>query len=373
MRSCFILAGEKSGEEHALTFFSDLKKLCPDTHFFGVGGDELCQNGVELIYHFKDFSSMGFSEVAGKIPFYYQALKKIEEEIDNRKTKVAILIDFQDFNLRLAKKLSKKGVKILYYVAPQAWAWKSGRASKIAQYVHTLFTILPFEKTWFQDRGVRQVMSIPHPIMERYKDDFINIYPKIHKTKNEIIKIMLLPGSRSFEVRELLPIFMESIRLLKKDFKIETHLVKVEHLSSNYYKLFESQVDVVYSSSEITKAMKACDFSLAASGTVTLATGVYEIPTVVCYKASLLNEFIFNNFIKYKGHISLTNLIHEKMVFPELIQSEVTPFRIQQLIKVWITEKESYNNLKDILSSTRTKLKGENFSVPEYMAGIING
>ncbi len=373
MRSCFILAGEKSGEEHALTFFSDLKKRCPETHFFGVGGEELAQNGVELIYHLKDFSSMGFSEVVGKIPFYFSALKKIEEEVDRRETKVAILIDFQDFNLRLAKKLSQKGVKILYYVAPQAWAWKSGRASKIAKYAQTLFTILPFEKKWFQERGVRQVKSIPHPIMERYADDIINIQPKMHKTPNDIIKLLLLPGSRSFEVLELLPIFIESIRLLKKDFKIETHLVKVEHLSPKIYEFYDSEIDVLHSSSELTKAMKECDFSLAASGTVTLATGVYELPTVVCYKASLLNEFIFKNFIKYKGYISLTNLIHERLVFPELIQSEVTPQKIQQLIKVWINEKVIYNNLKNILSTTRLKLQGENFSVPEYMAGIING
>ena len=115
-----LIAGEKSGEEHALSFVPELLRKFPNLHFYGVGGDNLKSNGMELLYHLRDFSSWGFTEVIGKIPFYFKALRKIEAEVERRNTKIAILIDFQDFNMRLAKKISKKGVKVLYYVAPQA-------------------------------------------------------------------------------------------------------------------------------------------------------------------------------------------------------------------------------------------------------------
>ena len=126
--NCLLVAGEKSGEDHVLTFLSKLQTKLPHLQFWGVGGDQLAQRNVELLYHLKDFSSMGFSEVIAKILFYKRAENLLIREAKKRRCRVAILIDFQTFNLRLAKKLKKEGLAILYYVAPQAWAWKSYRA-----------------------------------------------------------------------------------------------------------------------------------------------------------------------------------------------------------------------------------------------------
>ncbi len=371
MDSCLLIAGEKSGEEHAMSFFQELRKNSPQTHFYGVGGDELQKEGMELLFHLKDFSSMGFSEVIHKIPFYFKALSRLEKEVKLRGTKTAILIDFQDFNLRLAKKLSKLGVKVLYYVAPQAWAWKPYRTDVLAKSVHTLFTILPFEKRWFKDRGVHQVKSIPHPLMLTYKNELASIPKKPFGSWDKKLKILLLPGSRRFEVHSLLPEFIQAIRELKKTHKIEVHLVKVDHLSPHVYEFFKDDVDVWYPSQDLTKAMRECHLSLAASGTVTLSTGLFEIPTVVCYKTSLLNEFIFYNFIKYKGAISLTNIIHDKMVFPELMQERVNAHQLIRIIKTWIENESVYNELKSTLQETNKLLSGEDFSVPEYMAQVI--
>lgn len=372
MESCLIIAGEKSGEEHAMSFFPELVKLCPDVKFYGVGGDLLQANGMEILYHLKDFSSMGFSEVIHKIPFYFRALKNLENEVVARGTKTAILIDFQDFNMRLARKLKKRGVNVLYYVAPQAWAWKSNRATKLSQTVHTLFTILPFEKDWFGSRGVKQVKSIPHPLMLTYRNELGSIPGKPFSSMQDKLKLLLLPGSRRFEVFGLLPDFIRTVRLLRKTMNVEVHLVKVSHINPDFYKQFEQDVDVWYNSEELTKAMKECHLSLAASGTVTLSTGLFELPTIVCYKASLLNEFIFYNFIKYKGPISLTNIIHNKMVFPEYVQSEVIPERLAGVIKSWTRNEKLYNELKATLKETKNLLGGENFSVPEYMARVIH-
>jgi lipid-A-disaccharide synthase len=131
-------------------------------------------------------------------------------------------------------------------------------------------------------------------------------------------------------------------------------------------------LDVVYESQELTKAMRECHFAFAASGTVTLSTGLFELPTIVCYKASLLNEFIFYNFINYKGPISLTNIIHRKMVFPEFTQGDVDPARLVRVISSWTSNENTYNELKATLKETKNLLSGENFSIPEYMAQVIH-
>jgi lipid-A-disaccharide synthase len=367
-----IIAGEKSGEEHAMSFFPELRKLSPDVAFYGVGGEDLKNNGMELLYHLKDFSSMGFSEVIHKIPFYFKALKHLEAEVVKRGTKTAILVDFQDFNMRLAARLKKRGVKVLYYVAPQAWAWKPHRAEALSKNTHTLFTILPFEKEWFGSRGVKQIKSIPHPLMLTYKDELHDLPAKPFGSWNKKIKLLLLPGSRRFEVYGLLPEFIKAVKILKKTFPIEVHLVKVGHIDQGFYDLYADDIDVCYDSLELTRAMRECHFSLAASGTVTLSTGLFELPTIVCYKASLLNEFIFYNLINYTGHISLTNIIHNERLFPEYIQGSVDPVRLAAIIKSWTSNEKLYTGIKSKLKETKNLLSGENFSVPEYMAQVIH-
>lgn len=372
MVSCLLIAGEKSGEEHAMSFFPELVKLCPDVKFYGVGGEDLKKEGMELLYHLKDFSSMGISEVIHKIPFYLRALKNVEQEVVKRGTKTAIVVDFQDFNMRLAIKLQKRGVKVLYYVAPQAWAWKPHRAGILSKTVHTLFSILPFEKDWFGSRGVKQIKSIPHPLMLTYKNELNSIPDKPYGVWKEKLKILLLPGSRKFEVYGLLPEFIKTVKILKRDFNVEVHLVKVNHIDQEIYRLYENEIDVWYESEDLTKAMRAAHFALAASGTVTLSTGLFELPTVVCYKASLLNEFIYFNLIRYKGDISLTNIIHNRKVFPEFIQGDVDPVRFARSIKSWTDNEKLYNEVKLTLKETKHLLSGENFSVPQFMAQVIH-
>lgn len=355
-----------------MSFFPELVRLSPDVKFYGVGGDDLRKEGLELLYHLKDFSSMGFSEVIHKIPFYLKALKHLENEVVKRGTKTAIVVDFQDFNMRLAARLKKRGVKVLYYVAPQAWAWKPHRAAALSENAHTLFTILPFEKEWFSSRGVKQVRSIPHPLKLTYENDLNDIPAKPFGSWNPKLKLLLLPGSRRFEIYNLLPLFIEAAKILKNTIPVEVHLVKVNHINQDFYRLYEKDVDKFYESEDLTLAMKECHFSLAASGTVTLSTGLFELPTIVCYKASLLNEFIFYNFIRYKGPISLTNIIHEQNVFPEYIQGDVDPGKLASIIKTWTQNETVYNELKSRLKETKNLLSGEEFSIPEFMAQVIH-
>jgi lipid-A-disaccharide synthase len=371
--SCLIIAGEKSGEEHARTFLPELIKTCPDTKFFGVGGEEFKELGVELIYELKDFSSMGYSEVFEKIPFYINAEKKLLELVQQRNCKTAILIDFQGFNLKIAKKLKVLNVNVLYYVAPQAWSWKAYRAKTIEKCVHTLFSIVPFEKQWFAQKGVKRIKSVPHPVYQTYKGELDSLPPRsFDELQNRKIQLLLLPGSRNSEVSRLLPVFLESARKLKNEFNIEVSIVKTPSVKSAYYEYYKNDFNKIYEAGELSAALKNADVCMASSGTVTLSTALFELPTVVCYKVSLLNEFIARNFVEVYKYISLANIVKEKFVFPELLQDDANIHLITHHLKRWLTDKQEYERIKSELSEVKGLITGEDFSVPEYMAKVIN-
>lgn len=371
MKSCLIIAGEKSGEEHALSFFKELKFASPGTRFFGVGGSELKALGFELIYNLKDFSSWGYSEVITKIPFYIKAMNRILAEVDARQCKTALLIDYQSFNLKLAKKLKERGVEVLYYVAPQAWAWKEYRVKKLSQYVHTLFTIIPFEKKWFLDRGVKKVISIDHPLWTTYQKELVH-YSSPFFDKNKPIRIVLLPGSRQFEVENLLADFIKSIVELKKLFSIEVSIVKSSSIPEELFCPFNLIFDKIYNDDQLVAALKNADFAIAASGTVTLTCALFELPTIVCYKTSLLNQFIFESFVNYKWFISLANIVQNQAVFPELLQDQVTSHNIVSHFKFWYYNQQKYSELKLQLQQTKKLVKGEGVDIPQYIANIID-
>jgi len=326
MAKVLLIAGEPSGEEHALGFIPDLQKNRPDIELWGVGGDLLSARGMELCYHLKDFSTMGFSEVISKFAYYKKALDFLTQEAVRRKTQDAILIDFQDFNLRLAQRLTKKGIRVWYYVAPQAWAWRPWRAQTLSKCTYKLFTILPFEEKWFRDRGVNQQISIPHPLTQAWSAQVqkLQVRPWSPRLLTEP-HLIVLPGSRRSEVLPLLPKFVETIKILKEQFpQMVVTLSKVSHLDAALYDVAREVVDHWIIPEELPEHLLHADAALAASGTVTMGTGLLGVPTVVAYHTSLFNEFIVRKIINYQKAVSLTNLILDKMVFPEFLQQQAT-------------------------------------------------
>lgn len=377
--SCLVIAGEKSGEDHAMTFFPDLVRRTPQTEYFGVGADKLEACGLDLMYHAKDFSSVGITEVISKIGFYFKAMDHIVEEVKRRECKTAILVDFQGFNLKISKKLKALGVNVLYYVAPQAWVWKPWRAKAIEKNVHTLFTILPFEKEWFRNRGVKNIKAVVHPLKVEYARELDHIrersFKDFQQRESSQVHLLLLPGSRNSEVETLLPIFIEATKLLKESgFNLKIGIVEVETVKKELYQTNDiaKYIDITWESDKLIEAFNWADLCFASSGTVTLATGLFELPTIVAYKLSLVNEFLLSMLIPYKGPASLTNIILNKMVFPEVLQYQADRYNIAKHAKKWLTDELAYNNVVKELKLTSDLISGDDFSTAEYMAKVIN-
>jgi lipid-A-disaccharide synthase len=370
MANVLLIAGEPSGEEHAMSFLPELLKERADIKLWGVGGDLLAEKGMELCYHLKDFSTMGFSEVVGKISYYKKALNFLTNEAVKRNTRDAILIDFQDFNLRLAQRLSKKGIRVWYYVAPQAWAWRPWRAKTLSLCTYKLFTILPFEEKWFRERGVSQQVSVPHPLTKSWGQQISNLKPSPwSKRLLSEPRLIVLPGSRRSEVGPLLPLFVETIKILKTHFpEMKVTLSRVPHLNPELYECALDVVDKWILPEELPRYLLESDAALAASGTVTMGTGLLGVPTVVAYQSGLLNEFIIRKIINYQKAVSLTNLILNKMVFPEYLQQQAHPSLMSQPIINWWRNPVEWEKIKKDLSVLTELLSQGEKSVGEMMA-----
>ena len=373
MTSCLIVAGEKSGEEHVESFYDDLIARCPQTSFYGVGGDALASKGFELLYHLRDFSTLGITEAITKLSFYLKAIKSIEREVMRRKTETAILVDFQDFNMRLAKKLKKRGVKVLYYVAPKAWVWRPGRVKTLAQTVHTLFTLFPFEKEWFGSRGVKNVMALEHPLLRQYGERLATLDEKWdRKVLEKNTRILLLPGSRKSEVGPLLPEFLWAVSHLKRERNIEVAIVKAKSVREELFSRHPYPFDRIYGEDRLADALEWAHICLAASGTVTLSCALFQVPTIVAYKVNLLNEMVLNIFLsQYRGPISLANIVNGQDIFPEFIQVEAHGLNFLRTLKLWLAKNEIYEKMRQQLKGTAESLKSEDRDVAEYMSSVI--
>ncbi len=376
--SVLLVAGEKSGEEHAMSFVPHLQEKLPQIEFWGVGGDVLSAQGMDLEYHLKDFSSWGISEVISKIPFYLNALNVIEKKVIEKNCKVAILIDFQDFNLKLAQRLKKRGVDTLYYVAPQAWAWKAWRAKVLEDCVHTLFTIIKFEKKWFENHGVSKVVSISHPLWNHYhkkilkiRDSHLSVSSKPFENFKKEVNILILPGSRNSEVKYLLPTFMKAAKRVQGHFSINIGIVKSPSVNAHYYGPYEKEFSKIWDSDQLSDALIWANFSIATSGTVTLACAIFEVPTVVSFDSSLFNNWIFYTFVNYNRFFSLANIVHQSEVFPELLSEKCSDYTIEKKLLEWLKNKKNYESIKRKISKTLSLIDESGVDVTEVMKKAI--
>jgi len=351
MCKIMISVGEASGDLHGASIATELKKIKPNIKMFGMGGKAMREAGVELSHDFADLDVMGFVEVIKNLPRFFRLRDELVEIMKKEKPDVLLIIDYADFNMRLAKCAKKLGIPILSYIPPSAWAWRKGRAKSVANLVNKIASIFPFEAEVYRAAGA-DVTFVGHPLLDIVKPSMSKeeSYQFFSAQAGEPI-ILLMPGSRKQEITKLLPIMLESAeKILQEKPNCQFFLPVASTISQEILKniLNNYKVKVRLTSENIYDLMNIADTAIAASGTVTLEAAILDLPVVVVYKMSAITYFIGRLLVKIPN-ISLPNIVMEERMIPELLQDEVKPENIAQevmrLLKTHPHAKEVHKKL----------------------------
>ncbi len=331
-----IVTGEASGDLHGSHLVTAMRALQPNITFSGMGGTEMSQAGVEILFDAAKISVVGFIEVISHLKDIISAQKILRKQLERKKPSLLILIDFPDFNLLLARKAKKLRIPVFYYISPQVWAWRSGRVKTIGRLADGIGVILPFEERYYRERGVA-AHYVGHPLLDsvhvyQTRDDYCR-YLGIGKEK----KIVgLMPGSRIKEIKRLLPVFLEAAARLREQsnedlcFVIPCAPTLTEHdLAESGLAAWQGKMDIRIVHENRYEMMAACDAVVAASGTVTLELLLVDTPMVVAYKVSP-HTYQLGKLLVKVDFFSLVNLIGGERIVPELLQEEANPARISE-------------------------------------------
>jgi lipid-A-disaccharide synthase len=346
-----IVAGEASGDAHAARLVMRLRELAADAdfEFFGATGHQLREAGVESIVNADNLAIVGLPEIAGALPMFWRAFQSLKQAAIRQKPDAVILVDFPDFNLRLARVLKKAGLKVIYYISPQLWAWRKHRARTIRKYVDLVLTILPFEKDWYAGQGIYHVEYVGNPLAREVRSTLTKEeFCVKHNLDAQKPVVALLAGSRHKEVSRILPKMLETASLLaEKNPEIqfvnalavnrnpEEVEAAVEILKRKKISLAENLVTV---RGETREALNAADAAAVTSGTATLETAILGTPMAIVYKTSSLNYKLLRPLISVP-HFGLINLIARERLAKEFIQDEFTPAALaEELFRLLETE-----------------------------------
>lgn len=327
-----IVSGEASGDGHAAKLVTALRELSPEAVFFGAAGPRMRDAGVDTVVRSDEFSIVGLAEIALALPMFLRASKALRSVAVERKPDVVILVDFPDFNLKLAKSLKKQGFRIVYYISPQLWAWRKYRISTIKRYVDLMIAILPFEKQWYAEHGVRHVEYVGSPLArEVHSSVEKRQFCVNHGIDPRLPIVALLPGSRHKEIVRILPVMLAATDNIAYKRPETQFLIAAadERSKSEIGKIVESYRITSESGGAVLKiienetydVLNASDAAAVASGTATLETGIIGTPMAIVYKTSALNYKLLEPLIDVE-HYGLINLIAEQRVAKELIQDE---------------------------------------------------
>ena len=327
----YIIAGEASGDLHASNLMRALKIEKENIDFRCWGGDKMEAQGGQIVKHFKDLAFMGFIEVISNLKTILKNIRFCKEDIETYKPDALVLVDYPGFNLRIAEWAHSKGIKVIYYISPQVWAWKKSRVYKIKKFVDQMFVILPFEKEFYAHFDY-DVAYLGHPLL-----DAIGDYRKEAISKEQFLLnnqldskpiIAILPGSRKQEVSVKLPIMLES---LKSFDNYQIVIAGAPSLDKSFYdSLITDDIKLIFG--QTYDLLSNSEAAVVTSGTATLETALLGIPEVVCYKGSAISYQIAKRLIKIK-YISLVNLIMNREVVKELIQMDCTSGNIEKELK----------------------------------------
>ncbi|MDQ3281517.1 MAG: lipid-A-disaccharide synthase [Acidobacteriota bacterium] len=322
-----VVAGEASGDLHASEVVRELKHLQPNLETFGLGGDLLAREGMTLLHHASELGIVGLFNVLRHLPMFRRVFAELMERIEAERPDAVLLVDYPDFNLRVAKRCKELGLRVVYYISPQLWAWRKGRVRHIAKYVDRMIVIFPFEEEFYRKHNV-PVTYVGHPLMEQLGE--IVRPPR----RSDALRIALLPGSRRMEVQSLLPPMLDAVAILRKERNVDAYAVLAPTIDRNALTAImrERNVEVPIVEGDRGEAVAAADVALSSSGTATLESAILGTPVVVMYRLSAATYLLARRLVRLP-HFSLVNIVAGKRVVPELIQDDVNGARIAEEVR----------------------------------------
>jgi lipid-A-disaccharide synthase len=362
-----IVAGEPSGDTHAAKLVRELRNAATDSdiEIFGAAGERMREAEVEAVVESDHFSIVGLPEIARSLGMFIKAFVKLKRAALKRKADVVILVDFPDFNLKLARSLKKRGLKVVYYISPQLWAWRKYRIRTIRHYVDLLITILPFEKEWYARNGIEHVEYVGSPLTREIhasvgKDEFC----KKHRLDPASPIVALLPGSRHKEIVRILPVmlaaaaraeaengaiqFVIGLASTRDPQEIEDAIATLRRSGVTIPRVVKVVRDETYD------LLNAADAAAVTSGTATLEAGIIGTPMAIVYKTSALNYKLLRPLITVE-HFGLINLIAEERLAAELIQDEFSAESLSSEI-IRLLGREENQKMRSKLAAATEKL-----------------
>ncbi len=369
-KTILMVAGEASGDLHGASLIRELKKLDSSLKIFGIGGDKMQAEGMELIYHIDKMAFLGFVEVIKHLPFIKKVQRDLISEVRKQNVKKVVLIDYPGFNLSIAKKLKALELELIYYITPQVWAWGKGRVNKIRELFKKVLVVFPFEEKFFNEKNV-DAQFVGHPLIQEIRGyDFISRNLLDNKFDLDPAKeiLLILPGSRKQEVKSIFP---EAIKAsIKLAYELDMQIVVA--CSSNldekmFYQLTDVK-DFKVIKDHTYDLLKHAKFGIVKSGTSTLEAGLMGLPMVIIYKTSFMTYAIGKTLVKIKN-IGMANIVLDEQVVPELIQNKASAENIYDVAKNILSDEDLLNQIKIKLSRIK-KVLGEK-NAPENAAKII--
>ncbi|MEO8216023.1 MAG: lipid-A-disaccharide synthase [Acidobacteriota bacterium] len=354
MKLC-VVAGEASGDLHASEILRELRTLDPELVVFGIGGDLMERQGVRLLHHARELGIVGLFNVLRHLPMFRALFSEILGEIERQQPDAVLLVDYPDFNLRLARACHQRGFRVIYYISPQVWAWRRNRVHHIARYVDHMLVLFPFEEEFYREHSV-PVTYVGHPLVEQLE--------RRHSTVTEVedgvpLRLALMPGSRRMEVQALLPPMLDAVRLLRLVRPVEAFILKAPTISRDFIESIsagsEGETLPLVEHDEGQRLSRA-HVALSSSGTATLEAAVIGVPVVVMYHLSRGTYFLARRLVKL-SNFGLVNIVAGKQIVPELIQQQVNGPRIVEAIQE-IVQPSKYREIKEALAAVREKLGG---------------
>ncbi|ASQ45794.1 lipid-A-disaccharide synthase [Legionella clemsonensis] len=362
-RRVVIIAGEESGDIHAAHLVNQLKTWQPELQISGIGGRHMENAGVHLISDLARFGVTGLTEVIRHLKVIKKAFNAIKHHLETIKPDLLILVDYPGFNLRLAKFAKQKlGIRILYYISPQIWAWKANRIKTIRATIDRMAVILPFEKALYQKAGV-PVSFVGHPLVEKIQHCNNVETARIHlnlPTNKRIIA--MLPGSRRNEIEKHMPVLVETAEILTQQHTDLHFVIPIAQslkpsLIPSYFKN-KTNLSISFVIGRATEVVACSDCVIVASGTASLECALLEKPMCIIYKASLISYIAAMQVLKVK-YLGLCNLLKNEMVVPELLQYDCSPRELSRIVTELLTDDEVIARMVARLKQLKLSLSHE--------------